>query len=327
MIYHENEKYIIIPLASDIFYQESKLNRRYMGFAREYFIPEELFENIKEVIRRSAGQKSGALDMNRVDYPGRLLEDLAEFSEKIIFFNVNRPVLKDKLKENLPHMKWNEEETLAVFNGNVTKDIIQANEKYFKNAYKLIYGDILRDIEDTYDKDPIYLDSSGLYGNMYISSKKLFTKPESYFQILYGMALETEKIGEFDSFISSSKNGAILAGILGAMLGKKVVHIRGVGPRYSMYFGNIQKEIKKGKSYVYVFDFVCTGTELKILSALVNANDAYLIGGVGIAEYEGNIEGKKFFMKNINPLITTKEAGLKYKIAGSKEDVRKLSNK
>ena len=325
MFYSESEKYVIVPLASNIFFQESKLNRKYMGFAKEYFISDKLFDEIKELIRQFVDVKVIALDMNRVDYPGRLFEELVECTEMVIFFNVNRQVLKDKLKENLPHMKWNEEDTLGVHNGNVTQDIILANDTCFKNVNKVIYKDILNSIVDLYDRDPIYLDSSGLYGNMYISAKKLFVKPEAYFQILYGMALETEKLGEFDSFISSSKNGAVLAEILGAMLGKKVVHIRGVGPRYSMYFGNIQKEIKKGKSYVYVFDFVCTGTELKILSALVNANDAYLIGGVGIAEYEGEMEEKNSFMEKINPLITTKEAGLNYKIAGCREDVRKLS--
>ena len=37
MFYSESEKYVIVPLASNIFFQESKLNRKYMGFAKEYF--------------------------------------------------------------------------------------------------------------------------------------------------------------------------------------------------------------------------------------------------------------------------------------------------
>ena len=49
MFYSESEKYVIVPLASNIFFQESKLNRKYMGFAKEYFISDKLFDEIKEL--------------------------------------------------------------------------------------------------------------------------------------------------------------------------------------------------------------------------------------------------------------------------------------
>lgn len=325
MYYWEDDSYIIIPISYNVFYRESLKNKRHISFAREFSITNGLLEEILKIILKYGSKKTLVLDMERVNYPGKMFEEFRSIHYSVIFCNIRGEILRKKMQEDLPSLAWSDDEDICLLNGMLTETILDEYETKFSVIYKKLYARILNSIKDSCkDGEPLLLDSSGLYSNMYISVKKLFLTPNDYYFVLYGMAIEVEKLGEFDSFISSSKNGAILANLLGSLLNKKVVHIQGVGPKYSMKFGNIQNEIKRGKAYVYVFDFICTGTELKVLSALINSNDAYLVGGIGFARY-GKMDEERTFMKDkIKCLVTTYEAGVEYKVAGDKADILRL---
>ena len=321
----QNEDYVVIPVSYNIFYRESKKNKRHISFAREFSLSEELLKEISGMIIENKNEKIIAVDMERVNYPGKMFQQLGDLREQVIFFNINNEVVRGKMQENLPRLNCNQEENMCCLNGIISESIINAYITIFVKASQKLYSKILYKITDTCVKDaPIVLDSSGLYSNMYISVKKLFLHPHDYYYILYGMAGEVEKMGEFDSFISSSKNGAIIATLLGAMLNKKAVHLQGIGPKYSMKFGNKQNEIKRGRTYIYVYDFICTGTESKIVSALITANDAYMVGEIGFARYYSSDRERINSVKNQKCLITTEDAKLDYKIAGSKSDIIKL---
>lgn len=325
MYYWEDDTYVIIPISYNIFYRESLKNKRHISFAREFSITDGFLEELKKIILMYESKKTIAIDMERVNYHGKMFEDFRNTQQRIVFFNVRGETLRNEMQEDLPSLAWNDDETICLLNGMISEDILCDYKTKFNLTYKKLYSKILNSIKDSCENGkPLLLDSSGLYSNIYITVKKLFLVPKDYYFVLYGMAMEVEKFGEFDSFISSSKNGAILANLLGNMLNKKVVHIHGVGPKYSMKFGNMQNEIKRGKTYVYVFDFICTGTELKVMSALINSNDAYLVGGIGFAKYDSQDREDSFFYDKIKCLITTDEAGIQYKIAGDKADILKL---
>lgn len=325
MKYYEEDIYIIIPLSYNIFFRDLMKSKRNLSLAQEFSITDGLLEELKKLMTEKGKDKIYAIDMDKVIYPGKLLEELQEIKHKIIFYNVNQSIIRNKMQENLTLLNWSEDETICFLNGLISDDVVKICKEKFSGLYKKLYAEILRDIKDLCKEGkPLLLDSSGLYSNMYINVKKLFLNPSSYYLVLYGMALEAQKMGDFDGFISSSKNGAVLASLLGTMLNKKVVHIQGVGPKYSMRVGNVQHQIKKGKSYVYVFDFVCTGTELKLLSALINANDAYMAGGIGFAKYDAQKRKDIDASGKIKYLISTYEANIPYKLAGCEEDVLKL---
>lgn len=322
MRYYEDEKYILFPLAFNIFYRDLMKNKRNISFAKDFVLTDGLLDEIKDLISERCNKKIFVIDMDRVTYPSKMLEELNDVTQKVIFYNFNQNLIKEKLREDLNKLSWAEDDSICILNGTISDDIIKARELCFVDMYKKLYAEILADIKDPCKRgEPLLLDSSGLYSNMYINVKKLFLNPESYYMVLYGMATEMQNFGEFDGFISSSKNGAVLASLLGTMLGKKVVHIQGVGPKYSMRVGNVQHQIKKGKTYVYVFDFICTGTELKLVSALINANDASMVGGIGFAKYSAEKRKKKEAIGKIRYLISTCEADIPYKIAGCKEDI------
>lgn len=170
------------------------------------------------------------------------------------------------------------------------------------------------------------LDSSGVFCNMYVNAKKLFLDPDKYYFILYQMILRIAKYKEqIDALISASRNGANLANIIGWLLNIKVVHCITLGPKFSLSMQNINKDIRKRKNYFYIFDFMCLGTEAKVLNAILAVKGARLIGGMGIANYIAiDKSSGQGVISKMNTLIDTHTANLDYKIAGTKEDILKL---
>lgn len=168
---------------------------------------------------------------------------------------------------------------------------------------------------------PILLESSGLYGNYYVNIKKLFLNVDNFYFIMFCLAemvypyIISKRI---NAFVSSSKNGAIIANILGGLLDVKEVHLIGVGPKYSMELCDSVKCIQEERKYAYIFDFMCTGTELKIVSALINSKRGYLVYSAGIARYKENINFN--LIKDMDVIVDTKELGIKYKIFGEPGD-------
>ena len=121
------------------------------------------------------------------------------------------------------------------------------------------------------------------------------------------------------AFVTSSKNGAILASILGDLLNIKEIHLLGVGPKYTVQFGDSLDCIKTGKRYLYIFDFMCTGTELKIVSALINSKRAKLRGAVGISRYKE--ENEMSLDYGISVLVESKDFDITYRVAGRPEEL------
>ncbi len=321
-IYAEDE-FIMIPMAMNAFFASIRLGTRKIEYAKTISISEELLDQIIEIMQDLSEEKYIILDMKNTDYAFKLFEKLQGINRTIIFVNIDSSALQNKMKENLPNIQFSSDENSAVLNKMYDNTIEKICLNYAPIISRKVYVKIVKDLIDNVFRDsakPQKLDSSGLYSNMYVNVKRLFLEPENYYAIFFGLAQKVKECGiEFDGFISSSKNGALLANILGMMLGKKVIHIMGLGPRYSMNVGNLQKEIKKQKNYIYVFDFRCTGTEMKMLSALINANDAYIQGAVGIAIYKSEPTDK-----NLLYLVNIKEEGIPYKIAGEEEDIVKL---
>lgn len=313
----------MIPMAMNAFFFNIPLGSHKIIYANTISIGEEFLNRFLEYINDLDTDKYIIVDMESVDYAFRLFEKFQKVTRPILFVNINTQTLREKLKENIPNLQFSDNERNASLNINYDLTIDNICSKYSSRIAKGIYVNIVKGLIDGIPRNPILpqkLDSSGLYSNMYVNVKRLFLYPEEYYAIVYGLAkkIVDSKI-EYDGFISSSKNGALLANILGMMLNKKIIHIMGVGPKYSMNVGNLQKEIKKGKNYIYVFDFRCTGTEMKVLSALVNANDAYIQGSVGIAIYKSDIVDK-----NLLYLVDIHNEDIPYKIAGDENDIIRL---
>lgn len=317
----ENDNVSIIPMDFNVFFRSAKKYKKNIRYSKECVVSEMFFDELETFISES-NKENISIDMkNVVSCPKHLFRRINAYNKKLIFFNVESEKIKQLLIEEMEELIWVRDTVACYFN----KDkytVERLIDRECINARKKEEFKIIKSIVNNEDGYIQLLDSSGLYSNCYVDVKKLFIDVEKYYFIIFSLAEQLYNLGDhIDAFISSSKNGAILANILGGLLDVKEVHLIGVGPKYSMELGDSVECIKKGKRYVYIFDFMCTGTELKIVSALINSKKAYLPYAAGIAKYKKDADFQ--LLSKLVVLADTKDIEIDYKIAGAKEDIIK----
>lgn len=132
-----------------------------------------------------------------------------------------------------------------------------------------------RCIENKYQ----YLVSSGVYSNMQINLKKLFYDTENFPYIIY-LLWDQIYQKKFGGIIATSKNGVAFASILGGILGCDVLYFN-IGQMFEETY-NCSPQIRKGESYIHIYDMICLGSETKVLNALVNAQGGNVVESVGV---------------------------------------------
>lgn len=325
MLMYEEDELVIIPMAINAFYSNIGYGTKEIKYTKLVSISSAFLQDMVKYLNKLPDGKCIVIDLSNADYSFRYFEFFQSVGKTVLFVNIDPDILYGKMKDNLPGIKFSRDRKFASLNIDYEDSVDEVCKKVSSEVNDKIYANIIKELIEEVPKNPVTplkLDSSGLYSNMYVNVKKLFLCPEKYYAVLYGMAkLVKDSDFMFDGFVSSSKNGAMLAYLLGMMLGKKAIHISGIGPKYSMIPGTIQKEVKRRKNYIYVFDFRCTGTEMKILSSLINANEAYIKGAVGIAVYRDEHNDND---KPILSLMSVKKQGIPYKIAGEPDDIIRL---
>ncbi len=126
--------------------------------------------------------------------------------------------------------------------------------------------------------------SSNIYASFYMDIKKLFSKKENMNVFLFGLYKKIELIKEYDYFVVVSNNGAIMANILSYLFKKEVLYLLNLGPTIALSNRDLKSKIKTNAKYLYVYDFLCLGNELKILDMLLKINGAQLTYGIGVAQ-------------------------------------------
>lgn len=126
--------------------------------------------------------------------------------------------------------------------------------------------------------------SSNIYTSFYMDIRKLFSKQNNMNIFLYGLYKKVEAIKDYDYFVVVSNNGAVIANILSYVFKKEVLYLLNLGPRMALSNKDLKSKIKKNARYLYVYDFLCLGNELKILDMLLKINCAQLVYGIGVAQ-------------------------------------------
>lgn len=327
MYFFEGKNSVVIPVDFNVFFQSACDYKKNIRYSREYTLSEAVFNKLQVYLQNKKENKFIAIDMNHiVSYPARIFNKLNIHENKVFFYGVNNPNLRQRMKEDLEDLIWLKDDVACFENSysNQVEKIIESECKTSRQEHQnRIIGKLVEDVPHKVQ----LLESSGLYSNFYVNIKQLFIDVKGYYYIIFCLAEKISYLNEkVDAFISSSKNGAIIANVLGGILDIKEVHLIGVGPKYSMELGDSVDCIKAGKKYMYIFDFMCTGTELKIVSALVNSKKASLRYAVGVAKYrKAKIESQLF--KNVIVLADTEELKIDYKIAGEEKDIITLREK
>ena len=314
----------IIPLDFWAFYSDAS---NYIGrfkFSKSQYISEVVFDYLYQDINDYEDEIFIAIDMSNISsYPMHIFSKISCKNANVFFFNIEEDNIRLRMKEDLPELLW-PNKTTALFSREKWSEIRRMVQEECKNSRKIKQAEIMRKTMLRQDEEVYNLESSGLYSNCYLSIKRLFREVEEFYFIIFSLAQKISELPKFDAFVTSSKNGAIIATILGDILNIKEIHLIGIGPKYSMELDGSVESIKQGKRYVYIFDFMCTGTELKIVSALINSKKGILRGAVGISRYKEEIHFP--LPGGISVLVEEKELGVRYIIAGRKEEILMLKD-
>lgn len=181
-----------------------------------------------------------------------------------------------------------------------------------------LISDCLDDGKDGFE----FLESSCVFSSKYVNIRKIFKKPEQGRFLLYCLAYRVKELvrdtGNY-KLICTSKTGAIIANIISHMLNVPVVYCVGVGPKFAVKPDEMVARVQEQERYVYIFDFICIGTELKILSTFISDRKSKLICGVGPASYircnHPEIAERKLILNKMHPLINIQDyPEMKYEI-------------
>lgn len=133
-----------------------------------------------------------------------------------------------------------------------------------------------------------YIYSSNVYSNHYINMRQIFSNSNISMLVttrLLHMMMDVSDL-EFDAFICASITGACIASYLSVYIKKPVLFLRNVGPDIKTEDDLIVERIYPHKKYVYIFDFMCLGTEYlrtKLICALKNSS---IIKSFGVSYYK-----------------------------------------
>lgn len=328
-----NEKFNLFPLAFNDFCNDiaslSESLKYSGGVNLDRIIDAKMIDDILQYCCQNS-QLLYVIDMRYViAYENKIFSKLIAYNNlKMLIVNIKSDMV-GSIKEDLQNQYLEADE------GVLCSDIALIDQ----------YNKIKSDIKDVYHKEAVTivnwmrqnvtqemlkdlkpLDSSGVYCNMYINAKRLFTDPDKYYLVIYlivCMILENDQ--DIDAIVSASRNGANLASIIGWLVNKKVIHCTNLGPRFSLVTSSLHKDIRKNKKYIYIFDFLCLGTEVKVLNALLSYKGAILVNGYGIANYISIEENEKTnVIGKMKSLVDVQREHIGYMIAGSRDEIKNL---
>lgn len=146
----------------------------------------------------------------------------------------------------------------------------------------------------------IYLESANVYANEYIFIKRLYLFPIKKAFYIYRLFCEIidrilkEKGRKEWTLVSASSTGALLATELCVYMNNilemrdikvKCQHVLHLGPKANFERHGFNFDKLTG-NYIYIFDFMCEGSEYNALNNLLAIKDVELLGAFGIARYD-----------------------------------------
>lgn len=290
---------IIIDMALNIFLYGNN-SEDLPHFAQNILLKTEWIQKLQQVIIENQAKNPNCtigVDMSYISacLESRAFENFAkgiEHGENVFFFGLVpqstfcERIISDMTTDSQTPFYDNETGFVFVSKPSLTRR--QKNIKAKKIPERIIRDEISGIVRGLIDNRPNYelLCSSSIYANKYIDIKALFMNPAELRLILFYLAKKiTSDNREYDALVATSKNGSVLAELLGQLLGKDSAHCISVGPQFSVSAQTLNNALKSGKKYVYVGDFICLGTEVKLLQVLIADRGATLVGGVSVASY------------------------------------------
>lgn len=338
MILYKNKTQCVISIHMNSYFEAVKPEDR--SLVSGYLYAKTIAETIEFLNNNSFSEVF--LDFDKiVGSDQRCFQDMMQLKNnnlKLYFINV----LSDKIRQQITT------ELIDQAKGRNNFFLVEENrvDEYKKNVEIIVRAqllDIINYISEDHSNMYIFLESSGVFSNCYIHVKKIFGKPELYkillFQLIdkickkYYHSDENVKLA-FDYLVSSSLCGATLVSDLASYLCKPVIFFHNFGPKYALHNTSSISKIEKAKRYLYIYDFVCLGTEYKLTKGIIELCGGSFLGGIGIASFvepkvsyreiqSGQVKIIEKDILNINSVIymNNKYTGIHYDITGEQKPI------
>lgn len=148
----------------------------------------------------------------------------------------------------------------------------------------------------------IYLESANVFANEYVLIKKLFLDPYVIDFFIYYLYLKIHKFMNSQklcnkgiTLISASDTGAMIINSLmilfndyalwGMKCDVRAQHLLHIGPKFNYSMNGLPLSDLEGKNYIYIYDFMCEGSEYSLMKNCLEMSRAKLVGAIGIAKF------------------------------------------
>lgn len=326
------ENMYLVPVAFDHMLYALSQSLEDTAYERDYSVRFETEGNLESGYLETLCEQIKALDcpvcldMRHISsYASRGFQFVHRNNLPVIFANVSPGAesVRERLRQDVPELVTYEH-CSEVLCAKLPQVEALANRRGFREGLERIYEGKLCALLDAVavrDADPLGtpLDSSGVYVNHYIALKNLFLEMDNAMFVVYKMAekvrMECPSL-EKKVLVCCSKTGAAFTSLLSMLLGLKAVYCVSIGPKFALDMENLKREIQEGQEYIYVFDFLCMGTEVKILHALISMLGGRLVYGIGVASYL-NISAPEFqdsIFSRLHTLMDIRKAVPDYRV-------------
>ena len=233
------------------------------------------------------------IDMRRVRTVGYIYDKLGkEFlsGSKVLIFDKPSDILRGKLRNDFVEyleMGGPDIEFLSSSAGiGYFASVLNAKDKLNENlrAIKIsMIGDLLKK-SATFKNE--YLESSNIYANSYFNVKALFGDVACFRLVIYDLCCNiSDYFPDANAILCVSNNGAALSAVIGKILRKPVIYLMNLGPHITLKDAKVIEKISSGEKLVFVYDFICLGTEFKITRMVARMRGAEVLGGTGVASH------------------------------------------
>lgn len=193
------------------------------------------------------------------------------------------------------------------------------NEQFNKLITQCKINKIASYIKSTSSTNKIFLPSSNVWSNIYVDIKKTFIDQDIFTLLIYELAnLINYNFTEDFELICVSNNGFAISNVLSSLFKKKVVYLMKLGPQSTLMTNDLIKNIGTNKKYLFVYDFSCLGTEIKLVKTIVNLFGSTLIGCIGVAKH---LERKDSTDKNFTIFKINDDVDFEYKLFFKENEV------
>jgi len=268
-----------------------------------------LSKKISEFINKS-NCKTFVIDMARVtnythhEVFDKFFASVKKAKKEIFFINISKEgFLKKRIQTDLLYAGFEIDKDLKLFDRHIflSNDITDVGENKTNQVNK-IYAEIeIQKIADCLLDKQSFLESSNIFLSKYLHLKRLFLSSAATMFVCYRLCCKLEENEKHKNvpLISGSSTGNVIATILATLTDREILHCSNIGPRFGIKIRTLPLKImdkkNKGRDYIYIFDMICLGTEIKILNSMLKMNDSKIIACFGVASYldKAKVKGKR----------------------------------